>query len=307
VGITRILDRMLRRQADPVDVSVVIPCFNGEAYLRTCLRSVLTQSARPREVIVVDDGSTDKNASREICASFGTDLIKFVRKSNGGVSSALNAALEIAVGRTFCWLSVDDLFTPNRLKWQSNHWTRSGGEGKILFGDYLMFSSSEDQSWGGSLRSVIDVGAPSVWNLAFGHVHGCTTMLEVQSIRDAGYFNEDLRCTQDYDMWLSLIKKGYAFEYLDKYLVLSRIHDKQTSRWSQHAAAENRALWIRLVDAIYGLEVDSAQRPLVSDLEVIRSHIEGSEYLAQFDMETVIAHCDKMIQCARDHENSRGA
>lgn len=98
-------------------VSVVIPCFNAEAFIRETLESVLAQTVRPLELIVVDDGSADK--SREIVSSFG-DLVSLHCQSNKGVSSARNRGIEVAKGDWIAFVDADDLWLPNKLEKQLN-------------------------------------------------------------------------------------------------------------------------------------------------------------------------------------------
>ena len=76
--------------------SVIIPIYNGEKYLREAIDSVLKQSMLPKEIILVDDGSTD--GSWQICENYKKEypIIKSVHKKNGGVSSARNLGMEYA-------------------------------------------------------------------------------------------------------------------------------------------------------------------------------------------------------------------
>ena len=80
-------------------ITIIIPVYNTEKYLRKCLDSILTQHEQSFEVILVDDGSTD--GSGIICDEFAQSDSRFlvVHKQNGGVSSARNVGLEMAVGK----------------------------------------------------------------------------------------------------------------------------------------------------------------------------------------------------------------
>ena len=92
-------------------VSVIIPVYNGERYLRAALESVFGQDHKPYEVIVVDDGSTDRTA--EIIRDF--EDVLYVRQSNQGVAVARNKGLDIARGEFIAFLDQDDVWTPNKL------------------------------------------------------------------------------------------------------------------------------------------------------------------------------------------------
>ncbi|MCP9450835.1 MAG: glycosyltransferase family 2 protein, partial [Nitrospira sp.] len=81
---------------DPVDVSVIIPTYNRARLVAEAIESVLRQTRPPREIIVVDDGSTDD--TKQVLASFGDRIIALYQE-NQGVGSARNRALAVAQGR----------------------------------------------------------------------------------------------------------------------------------------------------------------------------------------------------------------
>lgn len=97
--------------AKPV-VSVVMPCYNGEAFLAAAVESVLGQTFRDFELIVIDDGSTDRSA--DILAGYG-ERIRVIRQRNRGVSAARNAGIEAARGDFIAFLDSDDWWEPDFL------------------------------------------------------------------------------------------------------------------------------------------------------------------------------------------------
>jgi glycosyltransferase involved in cell wall biosynthesis len=103
-----------RNVAHATLVSVIIPVFNGELYLRAALDSVFAQDYKPYEVIVVDDGSTDKTAA--IISEFKD--VAYLRQSNQGVAAARNTGLDVARGEFIAFLDQDDLWVPNKLSVQ---------------------------------------------------------------------------------------------------------------------------------------------------------------------------------------------
>lgn len=96
-------------------ITIIIPVYNTEKYLRKCLDSILTQHEQSFEVILVDDGSTD--GSGIICDEFAQSDSRFlvVHKQNGGVSSARNVGLEMAVGKWVAFIDSDDEISPDFL------------------------------------------------------------------------------------------------------------------------------------------------------------------------------------------------
>ena len=96
--------------------SVVIPLYNKEKYIKKTLDSVLNQTYSNFEIIVVDDGSTDKSC--EIIESIKDDRIHLIHKKNGGVSSARNRGIQEAKGEFIAFLDADDEWLPNKLEKQ---------------------------------------------------------------------------------------------------------------------------------------------------------------------------------------------
>jgi len=96
------------------DISVVIPLYNKAAEIAATLHSVAGQTLSPREIIVVDDGSTDGSA--EIVEGISSPAVTLVRQVNGGVSAARNRAMRMASGRWVALLDGDDLWCPDHLE-----------------------------------------------------------------------------------------------------------------------------------------------------------------------------------------------
>src|SRR5919202_5230350 len=96
-------------------ISVILPVYNGEDYLRFAVESVLNQTLQDFELIVVDDGS--KDSTPEIARSYGA-RVRYVRQENTGVAGAFNHGLRLAAGRYISWLSHDDVFLPRKLESQ---------------------------------------------------------------------------------------------------------------------------------------------------------------------------------------------
>jgi glycosyltransferase involved in cell wall biosynthesis len=93
-------------------VSILINNYNYGRYIGEAIDSALAQTYKNREVVVVDDGSTDNSA--EVIASYG-DRIRLVAKENGGQSSAFNAGFQASRGRLICFLDSDDVFEPHKV------------------------------------------------------------------------------------------------------------------------------------------------------------------------------------------------
>lgn len=94
-------------------VSIIVPIYNVEKYLKKCLESLINQSFKQIEIILVNDGSTDQSA--EICNQYTKNhsFIKTIHKKNGGLSSARNAGIEISQGKYIMFIDPDDYIESN--------------------------------------------------------------------------------------------------------------------------------------------------------------------------------------------------
>ena len=99
-----------------MEISIVIPCYNEENNIKRCIDSIKKQSYRDFEVILVDDGSTDKTAE-VIKKNIKEDKrFKYYHKENGGVSSARNYGIKKSAGHYISFIDSDDYINPDFLK-----------------------------------------------------------------------------------------------------------------------------------------------------------------------------------------------
>lgn len=93
-------------------ISVVIPCYNAEAYLAEAIDSALRQEAGPLEVVVIDDGSSDGSAG--VARRFGR-AVRYEYQANAGISAARNRGVDLATGRYLAFLDADDVWPEGSL------------------------------------------------------------------------------------------------------------------------------------------------------------------------------------------------
>lgn len=100
---------------ESINFSIIVPIYNTEKYLKQCIESIVNQTYKNFELILVDDGSTD--SSGEICDKYNEkyDFIKVIHQKNKGVSSARNVGIDISQNDWICFVDSDDWINPNML------------------------------------------------------------------------------------------------------------------------------------------------------------------------------------------------
>jgi glycosyltransferase involved in cell wall biosynthesis len=207
-----------------VAVSVVIPAYNAARFLQAAVDSVLGQSFRDLEVLVVDDGSTDDTES--VISQYGA-AIRYLRQENRGVAEARNHGIEESKGRYVAFLDADDTWSREKLDRQMKALAASNGR-RVCYSAFKVCTESlELLSVQRSARegSVLDdlllrgnvVGTPS------------TVVCDRLLFSVVGGFDPCLSQCADWDMWIRLATVT-EFLYVDEPLVTYRQHRANMSR-----------------------------------------------------------------------------
>lgn len=200
-------------------VSVVIPCFNYARFLGEAIESVLAQTAAPREIIVVDDGSTDDSTT--VARRYGSAVV-LLELHREGVARARNHGIEASKGSVLAFLDADDAWAPRKLEAQLQ---RLDAErvGLVYCGvafvderGVVQATSTRGRS-GRVLRDFAlmrDVGS-------MGGGSGC--LIPRAALDRVGRFDERLSTSADWDLFRRLATH-YDFEYVPETLVRYRLH-----------------------------------------------------------------------------------
>jgi glycosyltransferase involved in cell wall biosynthesis len=193
-------------------VSVVIPVFNGEAYLGEAIDSALAQTHTAVEVIVVDDGSNDGSAA--VAAAYGP-AVRLLPQANGGPAAAMNTGVSQAGGTYLSFLSADDRWVPDKLRWQLAH-QHDHPETDLVFGHVQHFMSPEvDPETARRLRCPADPMPAS----------SAGTLLVARSTFDrVGLFDEQFRSGEFFDWFTRAADAGLTAYVLPQVVSLRRVH-----------------------------------------------------------------------------------
>jgi len=204
-------------------VTVLMSVYNGERYLKAAIDSILNQSFRDFEFLIIEDCSTDQSAN--IIQTYGDERIRMVSNEvNLGLTKSLNRGLDIARGAYVARMDADDIALPDRLKLQVDFMENNpeygmvGARRQILLGERLINRSEELFSDHESL-CVLQL-------FRCGFVHS-SVMMRTQLAREVRY-NEDFFAAQDYDLWVRLSRRA-KIANLPVALIQYRIHPDSIS------------------------------------------------------------------------------
>jgi len=204
-------DADMQRANGSPNVSVIIPAYNTAAYIGETLASVRAQMFTDYEVIVVNDGSPDTEELERVLAA-DRDSIIYIKKQNGGLSSARNAGIRVARGQYIALLDSDDAWEPDYLTVQVAALDADPSVA-VAYANAMIFGDSLDA--GKDYMSVF----PSNGEVTFQRLveMECNVLVSA-TIRRAwldrvGPFDEALRTNEDFDMWLRIVQAGGRFVY----------------------------------------------------------------------------------------------
>lgn len=245
--------------ASPIDdaplVTIVIPVYNGSDYLREAIDSALAQTYKNIEILVIDDGSNDKGATEGIALSYG-DRIRYFKKNNGGVSSALNLGLRQMAGEYFCWLSHDDMYKPHKIESQINCLVNEKGVKAVYCLTEIIDASGCFVHRQQLPSTNCLLGAMSYYET---WMYACSIMVHKSCFDVIGEFNEQNRTTQDVE-FSYLLLHHFTVHCLPEYLVARRDHEMSGTYSLRNLNRMEMRVLIQRMIKNYGLEFFSTKR-----------------------------------------------
>ncbi len=207
-------------------VSVIVPCYNHEKYIEECLLSILNQTYKNIELIVIDDGSKD-NSVHIIKALQARYNFVFEMQQNAGVSKTLNnAIIKYATGKYIAILASDDYWALNKLEKQIDYFEKNSQFGLVCARAKIVNDQSEIVK---DLHPELFNGRFSFNEIALGKcmIPALTVVIKKDVFDKVGLFDESL-AIEDLDMWLR-IANVFAVGFVDDYLGFYRIHQTNAS------------------------------------------------------------------------------
>ena len=204
----------------PIDV--IIPTYNGLPYLKQTIESVLAQTHKNLQLYVIDDGSTDKGATKKYVESINDPRVHYARKENGGQATARNWGIKLSESPYVTMLDSDDSWYPDKLKQQLACFRREPSVG-LVYGYSRLIDANGDVT---RVVAYNKRGRLFRYLLKGNRISGSGSMVMVKRevFGKVGLFREDFLIGEDWEMWLR-IARDYEIECAPEFLVGIRVLD----------------------------------------------------------------------------------
>jgi glycosyltransferase involved in cell wall biosynthesis len=259
----------------PADVSVVIPVYNHERFVAAAIASALSQTTPPREVICIDDGSTDGSARVVSGIAASEPRVRFWSRPNQGAHATLNEGIRAATSANVAILNSDDLFDPGRLETCLAVLEEDPAVGVVATGIRFIDGDGapRENAWYEKARTFHGKSADLGLSLVNGNFLMTTSNIVARKavLAEAGPF-DSLRYAHDLDFFLRLLVRLKKITVLGHPLLRYRIHGSNTIA-EAHAQVRVRVEWALAV-AFFAARM-APQRPpgyLSRMLNIAASH-----------------------------------
>jgi GT2 family glycosyltransferase len=214
----------------PSSVAAIIITYNYGRFVGQAIESVLGQTLRPDEIIVVDDGSTDDTA--EVVARYAHEGVRYIYKENGGQSSACNVGIKESTSELIAFLDADDMWLPDKIERQVEH-MRSHPQVSLITGSEWETDETGRKVW---LMERKPLDSASIYpRILVENYIGTPSLVMVRrecfDNDKVGIFDEKIRLAQDWDLWIRVARE-YPIAVLGEPLILYRRHGASISAGS---------------------------------------------------------------------------
>lgn len=211
-------------------ISCIIPCYNQSQYLTECIESVLAQTQKPHEIIVVNDGSQDE--TRYIAKQYD---VKYIEQVNKGLSSARNTGIMNMTGDYFFPLDADDKMLENCLKVVSDT-IENNPDADIISPSFKEFGVRNTE--------ILLMPNPTTEDFKTANRIGYFSAIKKEKLLEIGGYNPKMIWGwEDYDLWFDLLNRGAKITTIPEVLILYRTKERSMINEANEHATE---LWTQI-------------------------------------------------------------
>lgn len=237
-------------------ITIAIPVYNGSNFMKVAIDSALAQTYDNKEILVINDGSTDNGETEKIALSYG-NKIRYIKKENGGVATALNLAIKEMKGDYLSWLSHDDIYKPYKIEKQIETIKKLEDKTTILFSNVELIDEKGEIFCTTNYSNLMthEELCQGIYPVIKGTVNGCSMLISKKCFDKVGLFNENLKTSNDYEMWLRLFKEFKSY-LIEEPLIQYRIHKNQDTTKSPYTLKEANKLWVDIINNLTVKEIE---------------------------------------------------
>lgn len=243
-------------------ISIIVPCYNGEKYLRETLDCLLAQTIEDWECIIVDDGSSD--GSLEIMKEYAARdaRYKYIEQANRGPAVARNTAIAASCGKYILPLDADDVIAPSYAE-KAIDYLETHPNTKLVYCEAEFF---------GSKKGLWDLPEYDYDGLLLNNCIFCSAVYRRSDYNETKGYNPNMKTkVEDWDFWLSLLSKEDDVYRIPEVLFFYRQHDSSRTTLDN---GERGKLQIRLNHPdIYGKGIETLKWRLRIEIESIKIEI----------------------------------
>ena len=212
-------------------VSIITVCYNAEKHIEQTIQSVLSQSYKPIDYVLIDGSSTDSTLGiiKQYAASYPS-IIRYISEPDTGIYNAMNKGICLAAGELIGIINSDDWYEPGAVECVMRAYRQYGVA--VYHGIQRTFRNEE----------VVNLQCTSANQLVRGMIEHPTCFIPSQLYNQLGLFDETYRYVGDYDLMLRLEQSGVPFVRIEQ--VLANFREGGLSH-SFEAVQENYKLWLR--------------------------------------------------------------
>jgi glycosyltransferase involved in cell wall biosynthesis len=222
-------------------ISVILPVYNAEKYIKESIESILKQSFGDFELILINDGSND-DSEKEILSFEDSRIRYYLNETNLGLIKTLNKGIAQARGKYVARMDADDICAPNRFEKQFNYLEQHYDV--VICGSWAKIIDEFGVVTGRIKR--IDTNALIRANMLFTTPFVHPTVMIRKEVLEKNQYNEDAKHCEDLELWVRLSKEPtYKFHNLPEFLLNYRIHSSNVSVINTDYQTEKRQQLIR--------------------------------------------------------------
>jgi len=266
-------------------ISVILPAYNAANTIERALSSIIAQTLKPREVIVIDDGSIDDtfNMVSNYLGKMGEIELKVIRQNNSGAGPSRNKAISESKFEIIAFLDSDDEWLPEKLE-KSMYYLNSGSYVLVAHNGWIVkdekefyldiasrFKAAKDKLFQGLYRR--------------GFISTSSVVVLRKAVMNAGGFDNNLRSGQDFDLWLKILGDlGVNWLVFEEPLSRYHIMDNSITSYTKRRLENTLAIAIRHIPTLHnhpGSPICSLWfRLAVIHAEAMKAFISSQKYLA---------------------------